>query len=79
MFESIRALEFYCGIGKEGRVAISFHIANIMEQVDCTTLFQGAASGTTRPLSARLIGINLPVPFTRQTTVLESHTAYVLR
>jgi hypothetical protein len=49
-----------------------------MEQVDCIMLFQGAAWGTTRPLSALLIGTNLRVPFTRQTTVLESHTAYVL-
>lgn len=29
MLDSIRALEFYCGIGKVGGHIISFHIANI--------------------------------------------------
>ena len=49
-----------------------------MEQVDYTMLCQGAVSGTTPLLSALLIGTNLLVPFTRQTTALESHTGYVL-
>ena len=79
MLDPIRAIEFYCGIGKEGSVAFSFSHCQHIEQVDYTTLFRGAASGTMRPLSAHLIGTNLLVPFTRQTTVLESHTVYALR
>ena len=58
---------------------LSVSYCQCMEQVDCTALSQGAASGTTRPLSALLIGINLLVPFTRQTMVLALHTVYVLK
>jgi len=78
MLDSIRALEFYCGIGEGGRQLIRLSYCQIMEQVDCTALCHGAVSGTTRPLFALLIGTNLLVPFTRQTTALEPHTGYVL-
>jgi hypothetical protein len=74
--EPLRALEFYCGIGPWPSSRLSYRQRIV--QVGCTALSQGAASET-RPLFARLIGINLLALFTQQTMVLASHTGYVLR
>src|SRR5258708_30059902 len=78
MLDSIRALEFYCGIGMSGRL-IRVSYCERMEQVDCTALSQRAVSETTRALFALLIGTNLLVLYTWQTTVLALHRGYVFR
>ena len=76
MSEPLQALEFYCGIGPWPSACYSPFIWQHSDQVGCTMLSQGAASGAPQQLSALLIGTNLLVPFTRQTMVLASHTGY---
>src|SRR6266850_3553240 len=80
MFESVRALEFYCGIGPSLSAIRPFTTdinRQFMEQADYTTRLQEAESGTTRPSLVLLTGTKSLVRSTRRITVQASRAGCV--
>lgn len=77
MFESIRALEFYCGIGSSLSAICPFINRQFMKQADYTTRSQEAESGTTRPSLALLTGTKSLVRSTWRITAQASRAGCV--